>query len=137
MKILRLTLWPFRSRTRIVVTALVFALVLVASALFAVSYLIRSSGAYQDGVELARSSPKVASALGKPLDTGWFPTGSIHVTGPSGEASLAVRLHGPEATGTLYIEAEKHAGLWHFTLAEVAVEGRSDRINLLEAHEGG
>jgi len=36
----------------------------------------------------------------------------------------------------LYVTAEKQAGRWHYKILEVAVEGKSDRINLLRDVNG-
>ena len=92
---------------------------------------IKSSWAFTEGFRLAQQNIAVTAALGEPIESGWFPTGSIHVSGPSGEAELAIPLRGPRGRGTLYVVARKSAGTWDFELAEVKVAGRAERIDLL------
>ena len=93
---------------------------------------IRSSWACTEGVDLAVQNPEVIRELGEPIATGWLVSGSIRTSGPSGEADLAVPLSGPRGKGTLYVLAHKRVGQWTFVRAEVEIEGRQKRINLLE-----
>jgi hypothetical protein len=92
---------------------------------------IKSSWACSQGVELARHNEKVVEKLGEPMETGWLVSGSINVAGASGNADLAVPLHGPHNSGTLYVVAHKAAGKWQFDRAEVEVNGQEKRIDLL------
>jgi hypothetical protein len=71
----------------------------------------------------------VRKLLGEPIEEGWLFSGSIHVTGPSGAARLAVPLRGPRARGTLLVAARKREGEWAFERAEVQVG--SERLDLL------
>jgi Cytochrome oxidase complex assembly protein 1 len=92
---------------------------------------MRSSWACSEGVTLARHNEKVVEKLGEPIETGWLVSGSIKVAGPSGSADLAVPLHGPHNSGTLYVVAHEAAGQWRFDRAEVEVNGLEKRIDLL------
>lgn len=91
---------------------------------------IKQSGAYTDGLELALSDARVQDALGEPIEAGWMVSGSVNVSGGSGEADLSVPLEGSKGEGTLYLEADKSAGSWDFEVAKVQVEGGT--IDLLE-----
>ena len=70
------------------------------------------------------------------MEDGWFMAGQINVNGPSGSADISIPLHGPKGKGTLYAVASKSAGRWEYHTLEVAVEGRDERIDLLEAERG-
>jgi hypothetical protein len=94
---------------------------------------LRSSWAHAEGLRLARHHPDVVAALGEPIDTGWLVSGSIRVTGPSGEADLAIPVQGPKGKATLYVIAHRRAGQWSLELAEVALPGQGGRINLTGA----
>ena len=94
---------------------------------------MKSSDVYQQAFNLARSHPAVVEALGEPVEDGLFMGGQISVTGPSGSADISIPLHGPQGKGTIYAVATKSAGQWEYHTLEVAVEGRGDRIDLLEA----
>jgi hypothetical protein len=93
---------------------------------------LRSSEAVQAGVTRAEGNPEVVRRIGKPIKVGWFVTGSVHTTGPSGEANLKVPIEGPNGKGALYIIGTSKADRWTFTTLEIQIEGASDRIDLLE-----
>lgn len=76
---------------------------------------MKRSEAFQHAMEAARASPEVEAALGEPVTSGWWLTGSFEVSGPTGEASMAIPVRGPEGRGTLYVEATKAAGRWSYT----------------------
>jgi hypothetical protein len=92
---------------------------------------LRSSWAYSEGVNLARHDKKVIEMLGEPIEAGWMASGSIRVSGPAGDAHLAISLSGPKRSGTLYVVAHKVAGQWQFDHAEVEIDGQAERIDLL------
>jgi hypothetical protein len=93
---------------------------------------MRSSGAYQEAMRTLRSDPRAIEALGQPIEEGWFVTGSVNVSGPSGEASLAIPVSGPRGKGRLYVESLKRGGLWRMRLLELAPPS-GPRIDLLDA----
>ena len=92
---------------------------------------IRSSDAYQQALAKAGASPEVVVRLGQPLKPGWMVSGSINVSGPSGDADLAIPVSGPKGKGTLYVVGKKSAGQWTYSRMEVEVEGQPGRIDLL------
>jgi len=98
--------------------------------------MFKHSDAYQVALARARTSPGVVRELGEPVEPGWWVSGSINVSGPSGHADFETPLHGPSGRATLYVTAEKEAGRWHYKVLEVAVEGKNDRINLLSEVDG-
>lgn len=102
----------------------------ITAVLFFVLGMMRSSGAYAEAVTHARSSPEVQQLLGEPIEEGYFVAGSIQVEGQSGQASLAVPLHGPKGQATLFVEANKALGQWHFTTMVVELKDTGDRIDL-------
>lgn len=91
---------------------------------------IKRSEVFQMALEQARSSPAAVEALGEPIEPGWWVSGSVNVTGPSGEASLAAPISGPRGEGKLYAEGVKQAGEWRLTLLALEVAG-GERIDLL------
>ena len=98
--------------------------------------IFKGSDAYIEAVAQARSSPAVLRELGEPIHPGWWVSGSINVTGPSGSADFATSLLGPMSRGTLYVSAKKQAGRWKYKVLEVAVEGKNERIDLLSDRNG-
>lgn len=108
----------------VVMAALAFAIVAF------VFGALKSSDAYKMAVAKAQADPRVTSALGSPIETGWLISGSTHVSGTSGNADLSIPLSGPNGKGTLYFVASKFAGKWTFSKVMVRVEKTGDEIDL-------
>jgi tetratricopeptide (TPR) repeat protein len=104
----------------------------MASIFFVVFGLMKSSDAYKVAVAKAKASPSVVEALGTPIEEGLFATGSISVSGPSGDADLAIPISGPNGKAIIYATATKSAGEWTFSTLIVQLEKSGARINLLE-----
>lgn len=103
----------------------------IAALLTVVEGAIKKSDAYTQALAQARSNPLVIEKFGQPLQPGWFISGNIQVSGPSGNANISIPISGPKAKGTIYAVAKKSAGKWHFDTLEVEAEGQPERINLL------
>lgn len=79
-----------------------------------------SSAVYQEAMERARSNPMVTEQLGTPIQAGVVILGTLETSGITGEADLRVPIHGPRGRGTLFIQARRESGAWHYyTLAVV------------------
>lgn len=100
--------------------------------LFGIFENFKSSALYQTALKEVNSNPDVVQALGEPIEAGWWVNGSINISGPSGQANLAIPISGPKDSGTLYLIGLKTAGQWRFMTLEVAVDGQDERINLLK-----
>jgi hypothetical protein len=93
--------------------------------------VLKSSWAYTEGVALAQNNPTVIAELGKPIEPSWMVTGNINVNGNSGNATLVIPLSGPKNKGVLFVTATQKGEAWSFEQAEVLINGRADKINLL------
>ena len=98
--------------------------------------ILKGNDAYRGAIDQVRSSAAVIHELGEPIEPGWWLTGTVKIEGPSGSADFSTPLRGSIGRGTLYVTAEKKAGRWHYTVLEVAVEGKSGRIDLLAERNG-
>jgi hypothetical protein len=96
-----------------------------------VSISMRSSDVYRDAMVRASTDTAVVRELGPPVEAGWFISGSLNVSGSSGQADIAIPLVGSLREGTLYAVATKSAGRWTFSTLEVEVEGNPSRLPLL------
>ncbi len=102
-------------------------------ALFSVIFgFMKSSEPYQIGLVEAQKSPALIAQIGEPIEAGWFATGNLNYSGSSGDADLAIPVHGPKGKATVYILAKREAGEWHMHRAEVEVKGSGERIDLLK-----
>jgi hypothetical protein len=97
---------------------------------------MKSSGAYEGALERVRASPAVHDALGAPIEDGFYVTGNIQVSGPSGKAELAFPVSGPKGAATVYVAASKSMGEWHFDQLVVEVSDGGERIEVSETPAG-
>lgn len=95
------------------------------------SEIIKATDVCQMAMTQLRANAQAVEALGTPIEIGAGAGGSYEATGPSGSADLSIPVSGPKGSGTLYVVANKSAGIWRFELLELAVEGVADRIDLL------
>lgn len=112
----------------ILVTAFVFSL-----AFFAV---MRRLDVFKDALDKATTNPQVRAELGEPIHEGWWVSGHVRTSGSTGNAALSIPLKGSSKDGTLYAVAHKSAGEWKYDRLEVEVEGRAERIKLLDTVKG-
>ena len=94
--------------------------------------MMRNSAAVKMALKQAQSNAVVAERLGTPLETGWFMSGNVNVTGSSGHADMEIPVHGSKGKGTIYLVADKSAGLWSFSTLQVAFADNEARIDLLQ-----
>ncbi len=107
----------------------------VGSIFFVAAGAMKSSDAYKDAVAQAQASPAVVEALGTPIKTGFFTSGSVNTTGPGGDAALSIPISGPKGKATIQVEAKKSGGEWTYSTLVVEVENPQQRIDLLAQDE--
>lgn len=126
--------WARHWKWAVPLLALLLGAMLLASlAVFVmgIARVTKSSEPYRIGLAEAKVDPRVVAALGEPIKDGIMPSGSISTSNGSGSANLNVSLHGSRGNGTLYIEAERHAGEWHYTTLQVLPDA-GEAISLLD-----
>lgn len=97
---------------------------------FGITSAFRSSDVYQEALQTAQNDPDVIAALGSPVRAGWFVAGSLETSGLSGEADLRIPVRGPDGSGTLYVQARRESGVWHYYTLAVVVDGSGQTIDL-------
>jgi hypothetical protein len=112
--------------------AVAVVIVLIATLVFGA---LKSSDVYKQALAKATANPTVISELGEPIEPGWLVSGSISVSGSSGEADIAIPISGPKKSATIYAVGRKSAGEWRFSRLEVEVQNRPLRIKLLDSPE--
>ena len=99
---------------------------------FGVQGALQGSDAYVHGMMRLQQSPAAAAALGAPIESGWTLNGRVEQTQTSGQARMAVPVHGPRGAGTLRLFARrKPNGRWEFSRLLLEVDGRSEPVDLL------
>lgn len=120
-------------RTWAIVGAALFAALIIFT--FTVTLIVvtalKSSDVYKNALKTVQTSPQAIAVLGEPISDGFFPTGSINTTGPSGNASLSFSVKGSKGKGTVYLEATKHLGKWNFTALVFQPENSNEQVFLL------
>jgi hypothetical protein len=97
----------------------------------AVSGMMKSSDAYKEGMNRARASAEVTEALGSPIKEGFFTSGSVNTTGPSGHAELSIPVSGPKGSGKILVVGEKSGGDWAYSKIEFVMDKSGEKIDLL------
>jgi hypothetical protein len=113
-------------------TLIAMMVLFVACIVFLVFSVMKSSDAYKIAVARAKSDQRVVAALGTPIKEGMFSSGKTNVTGPSGEADIAIPISGPKGKATIYAVATKSEGRWSFSKLDVKIERTGETIHLNE-----
>lgn len=92
---------------------------------------LKNNEAYAGAMSRAQASPAVVAAIGEPVEAGWAVSGEWNENGASGTANLSIPLSGPRGSGTLFVEAEKSAGRWDYSVLTFVPASGSGPIDLL------
>jgi len=104
----------------------------VTGILLIVETSFRHSDCYTQALVRTEANPQVLEKIGQPIVAGWWVSGNINISGPSGNADISIPVSGPKGKGTIYVVAKKSAGEWTFETLQVEIEGQTERINLLK-----
>lgn len=91
---------------------------------------MKQTDVYQTALARAKADQRVTSALGTPIEEGWFLSGNANVSGSSGEADLTIPISGPKGKGTIYVVATKFAGEWTYSKMVVKIDSSGETIDL-------
>jgi hypothetical protein len=80
----------------------------------------------------AQANPTVRQRLGEPVKRGFFTSGNIEISGPSGHADIEIPMSGPKGTAAVYAVATKSAGLWKLDVLQAEFNGNPERVDLLK-----
>ena len=93
---------------------------------------IKSSDVYVEALGRAQNNPQVIQALGTPITGKFFCSGSINVSGASGNADLSIPIAGPKGEATIYVVAIKSEGKWEYQKMKVVVVNPAASIDLIK-----
>ena len=122
--------WKWAAPSGCLLLVLLFAACIGAFIYFVFS-MMKSNEAYQHSLDAARHDTQVVAALGQPIEDGALMSGNFSENGGSGSANFSVPVSGPKGAGTIYVEATKSAGLWHYRTLVVEIDKTHQRIDLL------
>jgi Cytochrome oxidase complex assembly protein 1 len=92
--------------------------------------IMKQSDAYKIALARAQANVAVIEAIGSPISQTGIVSGKSNVSGPTGQANLAIPLSGPKGKATLCVEAKKSADTWFFQTTVVKIEKTGERIDL-------
>jgi len=115
--------WWSRNWKWFVPTGCVTLLLLIFLSCAGVAYLalglMKKTDVYKMAMQRVQTDPRAANAFGTPIESGWFVTGNIRISGGSGNADLEIPVSGPKGKGTIYAAGVKSAGTWSLTTLKV------------------
>lgn len=82
---------------------------------------IRSSGAYQTALQEVRTNEQAVAQLGEPIEPGWWVTGSIEISGGSGDADFTFPVNGSRQNGRVHVVAFRENSEWSLTRLTLTV----------------
>ncbi len=97
--------------------------------------VVISTGIYDDALQKVNADSEVKQAFGMPILPIGLIEASFDAEGSISVSKVVIDIAGSENSGTLYAEGTAETGpdeVWVYTILEVAVEGQTARINLLE-----
>lgn len=97
-----------------------------------VTVLLGDSDASKMAFAAAQASPAVRPQLGEPVERGFFTSGNIEISGPSGHADISIPIRGPKGKATVYAVARKSADVWTLDVLQVAFSNEAGRVDLLK-----
>lgn len=122
--------WKWFVPTGCCLTPLVLGGAFAAFIILVVFAALKQTDVYQTALSRAKADQRVISALGTPIEEGWFLKGSTQTSGSSGEADLTIPISGPNGKGTIYAVATKSAGDWTYSKLVVKIDSSGETIDL-------
>lgn len=107
--------WLRRNLKWVLPVAIICGILIFISMLFLIIMsIMRSSDAYQTGLLAAKNNAQLIELIGEPIESGWFITGSVQISGSSGSADILIPISGPKGSGTVHVVGEKKLDVWRF-----------------------
>jgi cytochrome oxidase complex assembly protein 1 len=94
---------------------LVLGVVFVVGIVIIVFGAIKTTDIYRGARATAERDPRVIEALGTPIETGIWVSGSVNVEGGTGRANIEFPIHGPKGRARVHAVASKEGGSWRYS----------------------
>ncbi|HVT43665.1 MAG TPA: cytochrome c oxidase assembly factor 1 family protein [Thermoanaerobaculia bacterium] len=99
------------------------AVALIAVFIGVVFGAMKSSDVYQEAVRRAQNHPELQTALGTPIERGWWMTGEINSRNGSGDADIQFPISGPNGKAHVRAVARKEGGRWSYSSLIAQIDG--------------
>jgi len=84
--------------------------------------VIKRSDVYKEAYTRASSDPRVVSALGTPIEKGWWVMGKVNIEGNSGVANMDFPISGPKGSARVHVSASRDTEAWSYSSLVVRPE---------------
>jgi hypothetical protein len=81
--------------------------------------LLKSSDVYTQSLAAVQGDPRVAAALGEPIEPSFFLQGNINYMNDGGDANITYSVSGPKGTASVHAVATRAAGVWTYQTHDV------------------
>lgn len=105
--------------------------VCVGAIFLGITGIFRGSDIAAESLALAEQNEEVTAVLGRPLEYGWWVSGSLNYTDNSGDADMTMPISGPRGSGRMIIRATREEGVWDYRLLVVIIDDTGQEIDLL------
>ncbi len=102
--------------------ALVIGLIGIGVIVTIVFGAIKSTDFYKGARMTAEKDPRVIEALGAPVETGFWVSGNVNVSGNTGQADITIPLSGPKGKARLHGVGTRDSSGWHYSELTVKPE---------------
>jgi hypothetical protein len=124
----------------LVIAVCLILLTFVVGSVWLFEKIIKSTDVYKMTMAQVEASPAVISALGTPIQAGFFFGGNdIHESyqdgQSSGTADLVIPIHGPKGRGRVDASARLLSGQWQFDDLYVRVKATGKEIDVLSTNQ--
>ena len=87
----------------------------IAALVLVVFGAIKSSDAYRGAKSAAEKDPRVIEALGSPIESGIWVSGTGNVVSNGGNANFKFPIHGPKGEAIVHAVATRDTSGWHYS----------------------
>ena len=87
----------------VIVTAIVVFMMFAGSLFFVIISIFRNHPSYHTALNYIETNPRIIELVGDVEGFGFFPTGSIHISGGHGQADFTIRVDGSEGTVRVHV----------------------------------
>ena len=77
--------------------------------------VIKRSDVYREAYTRATSDPLVVSALGTPIESGWWVMGKVNVDSNGGVANIDFPISGPKGSARVHAAATRESDAWSYS----------------------
>ena len=86
--------------------------------------LVRASDLHDEVLDRIRADPQAMEALGAPIDSDFFPAGSVHYSDnlDRGEATFTLSITGSASSAEIEVDAYRDDGPWIYRVLELEFE---------------